>query len=171
MAQFALNTSLPGYLLDEQIKIEAHARAYGLDFFPLVDLGEGAGSSPLGSASPAASDGAPSQLKDQARLTAELGDATRKGYTQASLEDAWERYHPAETQPEGSQRHKSMKSGTYDDSMGHIFRGDESMEYENINNSSKLQDCDVVTFEKGSQGAGTDSGAREEGWRRYDRTG
>ena len=36
MAQFALKTSLPGYLLDEQIKIEAHAKEYGLDFFPVL---------------------------------------------------------------------------------------------------------------------------------------
>jgi stage V sporulation protein R len=36
MAQFALKTSLPAYLRDEERKIEAHARAYGLDFFPTL---------------------------------------------------------------------------------------------------------------------------------------
>ncbi len=34
MAQFALKTALPAYLHDEQVKIEAYAKAYGLDFFP-----------------------------------------------------------------------------------------------------------------------------------------
>lgn len=33
MSQFALKTSLPSYLRDEQQKIEAHAKGYGLDFF------------------------------------------------------------------------------------------------------------------------------------------
>src|ERR1700712_3588393 len=36
MAQFALKTSLPAYLRDEQRKIEGYARAYGLDFFPTM---------------------------------------------------------------------------------------------------------------------------------------
>lgn len=36
MAMFALKTALPSYLRDEQVKIEAHAKAYGLDFFPTV---------------------------------------------------------------------------------------------------------------------------------------
>jgi stage V sporulation protein R len=36
MAKFALKTALPGYLRDEQRKIEAFARSYGLDFFPTV---------------------------------------------------------------------------------------------------------------------------------------
>src|SRR5690349_4367723 len=35
MAQFALKTQLPGYLLDEQRMIEEHARSFGLDFFPV----------------------------------------------------------------------------------------------------------------------------------------
>ncbi|HKP57446.1 MAG TPA: SpoVR family protein [Polyangiales bacterium] len=36
MAQFALKTSLPAYLRDEERKIEAFARQYGLDFFPTM---------------------------------------------------------------------------------------------------------------------------------------
>ncbi|MCG8555896.1 MAG: SpoVR family protein [Proteobacteria bacterium] len=36
MAQFALKTDLPGYLRDEQRKIEQYAKNYGLDFFPTV---------------------------------------------------------------------------------------------------------------------------------------
>ena len=36
MAQFALKTALPSYLLDEQKRIEEHARDYGLDFFPVM---------------------------------------------------------------------------------------------------------------------------------------
>ena len=36
MAKFALKTALPGYLRDEQQRIEEHARAYGLDFFPTL---------------------------------------------------------------------------------------------------------------------------------------
>ena len=36
MSQFALKTSLPAYLRDEQRKIEAHAKSYGLDFFPTL---------------------------------------------------------------------------------------------------------------------------------------
>src|SRR5688572_3417614 len=36
MAQFALKTALPSYLLDEQKRIEEHAREYGLDFFPVL---------------------------------------------------------------------------------------------------------------------------------------
>jgi len=36
MAQYALKTGLPGYLMDEQRRIAAHARAYGLDFFPVL---------------------------------------------------------------------------------------------------------------------------------------
>jgi stage V sporulation protein R len=36
VSQYALKTSLPGYLRDEQAKIEKHARAYGLDFFPTL---------------------------------------------------------------------------------------------------------------------------------------
>jgi stage V sporulation protein R len=36
MAKFALKTSLPGYLLDEQRRIEGHAREFGLDFFPVL---------------------------------------------------------------------------------------------------------------------------------------
>ena len=36
MAQFALKTSLPGYLRDEQRRIEAFARGFGLDFFPTM---------------------------------------------------------------------------------------------------------------------------------------
>jgi stage V sporulation protein R len=36
MAQFALKTALPSYLLDEQRKIEEHARSFGLDFFPVL---------------------------------------------------------------------------------------------------------------------------------------
>src|SRR3954470_19149758 len=36
MSQFATNTTLPRYLRDEQDKIEKIARAYGLDFFPIV---------------------------------------------------------------------------------------------------------------------------------------
>jgi stage V sporulation protein R len=36
MAQFALKTSMPAYLRDEERKIEAHARGYGLDFFPVL---------------------------------------------------------------------------------------------------------------------------------------
>ena len=36
MAQFALKTSLPGYLIDEQRRIEGYARDFGLDFFPTV---------------------------------------------------------------------------------------------------------------------------------------
>jgi stage V sporulation protein R len=36
VAQYALKTSLPGYLLDEQAKIEEHARQYGLDFYPVL---------------------------------------------------------------------------------------------------------------------------------------
>lgn len=36
MAQFALKTALPSYLLDEQRRIEEHAREYGLDFFPTL---------------------------------------------------------------------------------------------------------------------------------------
>jgi stage V sporulation protein R len=36
MAQFALKTALPSYLLDEQRRIEGYARAFGLDFFPVL---------------------------------------------------------------------------------------------------------------------------------------
>jgi stage V sporulation protein R len=36
MAQYALKTALPAYLLDEQKRIDEHARAYGLDFFPVM---------------------------------------------------------------------------------------------------------------------------------------
>jgi stage V sporulation protein R len=36
LAQFALKTALPAYLLDEQKRIEEHARSYGLDFFPVL---------------------------------------------------------------------------------------------------------------------------------------
>jgi stage V sporulation protein R len=36
MAQFALKTALPSYLLDEQRRIEEYARGYGLDFFPVM---------------------------------------------------------------------------------------------------------------------------------------
>jgi stage V sporulation protein R len=36
MAQFALKTGLPAYLLDEQRRVEEHARSYGLDFFPVM---------------------------------------------------------------------------------------------------------------------------------------
>jgi len=36
MAQFALKTSLPAYLRDEERKIEAYAKGYGLDFFPTM---------------------------------------------------------------------------------------------------------------------------------------
>lgn len=36
MAQFALRTELPGYLRDEQRKIEAYARQFGLDFYPTL---------------------------------------------------------------------------------------------------------------------------------------
>src|SRR5689334_8617203 len=36
MAKFALKTALPGYLRDEQQSIEAHAKEYGLDFFPVL---------------------------------------------------------------------------------------------------------------------------------------
>ncbi len=36
MSQFALKTQLPGYLLDEQKRVEQHAREFGLDFFPVL---------------------------------------------------------------------------------------------------------------------------------------
>jgi stage V sporulation protein R len=36
VAQFALKTSLPAYLRDEQQKIEEHASQFGLDFFPVL---------------------------------------------------------------------------------------------------------------------------------------
>jgi stage V sporulation protein R len=36
MSKFALNTSLPRYLRDEQVRVEAFAREFGLDFFPTV---------------------------------------------------------------------------------------------------------------------------------------
>lgn len=36
MSQFALNTALPGYLREWQLKVETSAREYGLDFFPIV---------------------------------------------------------------------------------------------------------------------------------------
>lgn len=36
MPQFALNTALPAYLRDEQVKIEAYAKSYGLDFYATV---------------------------------------------------------------------------------------------------------------------------------------
>jgi stage V sporulation protein R len=36
LAQFALKTSLPSYLIDEQRRIEGYARGYGLDFFPTM---------------------------------------------------------------------------------------------------------------------------------------
>ncbi|MDD9946881.1 MAG: SpoVR family protein [Myxococcales bacterium] len=36
MPQYALNTSLPSYLRDEQKRIEGYARSYGLDFFPTL---------------------------------------------------------------------------------------------------------------------------------------
>ncbi len=36
MTQFALNTTLPNYLRDEQMRIETVARDYGLDFFPTI---------------------------------------------------------------------------------------------------------------------------------------
>jgi stage V sporulation protein R len=36
VSQYALKTALPAYLRDEQAKIEAHARGYGLDFFPTL---------------------------------------------------------------------------------------------------------------------------------------
>jgi stage V sporulation protein R len=36
MAQFALKTVLPNYLIDEQRRIEGFARDYGLDFFPVM---------------------------------------------------------------------------------------------------------------------------------------
>ncbi len=36
MSKFALKTTLPGYLRDEQLRIEDIARGYGLDFFPTV---------------------------------------------------------------------------------------------------------------------------------------
>lgn len=52
--------------------------AFGLDFFPAVDLGAGSGSSTLGSANQAGPDGAPAQVGEPARLAAELGAATLK---------------------------------------------------------------------------------------------
>jgi stage V sporulation protein R len=36
MAQFALKTTLPSYLRDEQRRIEEFARGYGLDFYPTI---------------------------------------------------------------------------------------------------------------------------------------
>ncbi len=36
MAKFALKTALPGYLRDEQQRIEEFARGYGLDFYPVM---------------------------------------------------------------------------------------------------------------------------------------
>lgn len=36
MSKFALKTTLPGYLQKEQIRIEAIAKEYGLDFFPTI---------------------------------------------------------------------------------------------------------------------------------------
>jgi stage V sporulation protein R len=36
MSKFALRTTLPGYLREEQEKIEGIARSYGLDFFPTI---------------------------------------------------------------------------------------------------------------------------------------
>ncbi len=36
MSEFALKTALPGYLRDEQVRIEKFAREAGLDFFPVV---------------------------------------------------------------------------------------------------------------------------------------
>ncbi len=43
------------------------------------------------------------------------GDDTGKGYTRASLEDAWDRYVPVETPSERSQGHNPAESGTCDD--------------------------------------------------------
>ena len=36
MSEFALKTSLPGYLRTEQDRIQRIAAEYGLDFFPIV---------------------------------------------------------------------------------------------------------------------------------------
>jgi stage V sporulation protein R len=36
VTKFALKTALPTYLRDEQMRVEQHAKAYGLDFFPVI---------------------------------------------------------------------------------------------------------------------------------------
>jgi stage V sporulation protein R len=36
MSKFALNTTLPRYLREQQERVEKFARGYGLDFFPVI---------------------------------------------------------------------------------------------------------------------------------------